>query len=330
MDKSAKICIYGAGAIGCTLAANLIRAGFNHVTLIARARHKTQLKQNGIHLTDLNGHCHVEPFDVVDCATELNVQDYIFICTKADAIKDIVDSLHTLLHEDSVIVPMINGVPFWYFYNGEEDIPTKALKSLDPTGYLKQNFPFKHLIGAVVFITAELIEDGQVKTTNPYLIIFGEPSHSISERLSTLSTLFEHTAVEVRLDAQIRDQIWTKVLANLSSNPLSVVTGATLKEIYSHPELKAITQRLLDEIRLLASSYGARIVIDPLQFMHLGSEMGEIHTSMWYDYQQKKPLELSSIAEAALEMANDLGIPMPMTEKIIGLTRFLNEKNLTT
>lgn len=91
MDKSAKITVYGAGAIGCTLAANLIRAGFNRVTIIARARNRVILKQNGIHLTDLTGAYCVQPFNVVESVAGLDSQDYIFICTKADAIKDIVD-----------------------------------------------------------------------------------------------------------------------------------------------------------------------------------------------------------------------------------------------
>lgn len=328
MDKTAKILIYGAGAIGCTLAARLIHAGFNQVTVVARGKNLAVLKQQGIYLSDLTGEYQVKPFQLVESVSDLVAQDFIFICTKADAIKSVTMGIQGLIHDDSVVIPMVNGIPFWYFYANDDIAAIKPVNSLDPDGFLKDHFPFKQLIGAVVFITAELIEYGRVKSNTPHLLIFGEPNHSMSPRLENLIALLKETAMEVRSHPQIRDQIWTKVLANLSSNPLSVLTGATLRQIYSDPQLKPTTHAMLQEIRLVACSYGARIQFDPVQFMQLGAEMGDIYTSMWHDFKQKRPLELSSIADAVLELANDLNIEMPVTAKIIGLTRFMSEQSL--
>ena len=327
MDKSAQITIFGAGAIGCTLAVSLIHAGFNRVSVIARGQNLEVLKQQGMYLTDLTGEYHVRPYQVVESVDELSPQDFIFICTKSDALKTITPSISKLVHAETMVIPMLNGIPFWYFYSGTDTTSAQVVKSLDADGFLQENFPFKHLIGAVVFITAELLDHGRVKSNNPYLLILGEPNHAMSERLGTLENLFQQTAIEVRLHEQIRDQIWTKVLANLSSNPLSVLTGATLKQIYSDPELISITHSILQEIRLVASSYGARIQFDPTKFLQLGADMGEIHTSMWHDFQQKKPLELSSIADAVFELAEHFQISMPMTEKIVSLTRFVSENS---
>ena len=116
MDKSAKITILGAGAIGCTVAARLILADYEHVSLIARGENLKQLKSQGIQLQDLTGTHHVYPDQVVEHTSELGAQDVIFIATKAGALKQITASLHPLLHDGTVIVPLINGIPFWYFY----------------------------------------------------------------------------------------------------------------------------------------------------------------------------------------------------------------------
>lgn len=329
MDKSAKITILGAGAIGCTVAARLILAGYEHVSLIARGENLKQLRSQGIQLQDLTGTHHVYPDQVVEHTSELGAQDIIFIATKAGALKQITATLHHLLHDETVIVPLINGIPFWYFYQGDSSQqPLKTIQCLDTDQYLMQHFPLKHLIGAVVFITAELQGYGKVQSSNPYLIILGEPSHQITSRVKQLQQLFADTGIESRVHESIRDQIWTKVIANLSSNPLSVLTGATLHDIYSHPHLHDVVTKMMLEARQVAACYGARINIDPKLFLQLGADMGEVHTSMWQDFQKKQPLELSVIADAVLELAEGYNCPMPVTKQICELTKYLSDRNM--
>lgn len=329
MSNSSKICIIGAGAIGCTLAARLILAGQQQVSLIARGENLQYLLEHGIHLTDLYGEHQVYPYALLADIRSLAAQDYIFICTKFNAIKQVCDQLNSVLHSETVIIPLMNGIPFWYFYQGEaEPQNIQAIHCLDQERYLIEHFPLAHLIGAVVFIVAQLKHYGTVLSTNPYLLILGEPTQKISPRLQKLQALFENSAIEARVVENIRDQIWTKVIANLSSNPLSVITGATLKDIYSHPKLQHIVIEMMQEIRLVAASYGASIHIDPDTFLQLCAEMGEVYTSMWQDYQHKRPLELNSIASAVFELAQRYQCQMPMTQNICNLTHYLSEQSL--
>lgn len=328
MQKNAKIAILGAGAIGCTLAARLILSGCDSVSLIARGENFQVLSKQGIYLKDLTGEYHVQPYQVVEDLTQLDKQDIVFIATKSNALPQIVQSLQHVLHAESLVIPLMNGIPFWYFYQQEaqQDIP--VVKCLDADQQLIQQFPLVHLIGAVVFITAELKSYGKVESNNPYLLILGEPTHQITSRLTAVKKIFVDTEIELRITEHIRDQIWTKVIANLSSNPLSVVAGATLKDIYSHPYLREITLQITQEVRQVAASYGARISIDPMTFLQLGADMGEIHTSMWYDYQKKQPLEMAGIAEAVLELAERFNCPMPVTKHICNLTHYLSQQSL--
>lgn len=327
MDKSTHITILGAGAIGCTVAARLILAGFKHVSLVARGDNLKHLQAKGIHLTDLTGTYHLRPYQIVEHTDQLSVQDIVFIATKSGALKQITANICSLLHDQTLVVPLINGIPFWYFYKGDEQQKTiQTIQSLDPDRSLIERFPLAHLIGAVVFITAQLDGHGIVRSNNPYLLIFGEPSNQQTTRLAQLQQLFADTGIEARSHDSIRDQIWTKVIANLSSNPLSVITGATLHDIYSHPYLHDVVTNMMLEARQVAACYGARINIDPKLFLKLGADMGEVHTSMWQDFQKHQPLELSGIADAVLELADYYDCPMPVTKQICQLTKYLSDK----
>lgn len=321
-----KILIYGAGAIGCVVAARLILAG-HQVTVLARGEKKNILQNKGILLKDLTGEYQVHPFRVIDETDQSDAQDYIFISTKFNALAEISNKLSRYLHDGTVIVPLMNGIPFWYFYGLDNQSPIKNIKCLDPDSQLIKQFPLQHLMGAVVFITAQLTAVGQVNSENPYLLIFGEPDHQPSERLNQLIDLFEGSEIEVRPADHIRDQIWTKVMANLSSNPLSVIANAPLNEIYSNPKLIAITKQILQEVRTVAACYAARISIDPATFLKLGAEMGNIYTSMWYDYENGQVLELENIAEAVFELAEVYGCSMPITKHIYDLTLYLSEQS---
>ncbi|WP_151977226.1 ketopantoate reductase family protein [Acinetobacter soli] len=327
MNQSAKITILGAGAIGCTMAVRLKLAGCTSVSIIARGENYQVLSEQGIYLQDLTGEHHIIPDRVVSHASALEPQDVIFIATKSDALIHVYEDIQSILHEQTLVIPLINGIPFWYFYQNTTQDQIKPIKCLDADQRLIQHFPLSHLIGAVVFITATLKSHGRVESKNPYLLILGEPSHQVTPRITALQNIFTDSGIEVRISETIRDQIWTKVIANLSSNPMSVITGATLKDIYSHPYLQSITREITREVRQVAASYGARVSIDPDTFLKLGSEMGDTRTSMWYDYQKKQPLELKGIADAVIELAEHYDCPMPMTRHICDLTQYLSEQS---
>ena len=328
MKKETKISILGAGAIGCTLAARLILAGCERVSLIARGDNFQVLSKQGIHLKDLTGEYQLTPYRVVQDIAELEPQDLIFIATKSNALHQVTASIQQAVHAETVVIPLMNGLPFWYFYHGQNNEDIQTIRCLDENRQLIEQFPLANLIGAVVFITAKLKSYGKVESDNPYLLILGEPNNQVTTRLEAIQNLFADTGIELRVTDQIRDQIWTKVIANLSSNPLSVVTGATLKDIYAHPRLHEIALQITQEVRQVAASYGARIAIDPVTFLQLGADMGNVHTSMWHDYQKKQPLEMAGIAEAVFELAEQFNCPMPVTKHICNLTVYLSEQSL--
>ncbi|QIM48487.1 2-dehydropantoate 2-reductase [Pusillimonas sp. DMV24BSW_D] len=319
-----KVCVAGAGAIGCTVAARLAMAGAS-VNVLARGAALKAITANGITLSDIEGE-HRVPVRASSQAGEFGVQDIIFVCTKAQSLARILLDLQPIIGPDTVVVPMVNGVPWWYFHGVGGRFDGRTVQALDSSGELAKMAPLEHVVGCVVFITSEVIAPGVVKSSTPHLLIFGEPNNTYSARLEQIKTVFEASGIEARVTDQIRDPLWAKMIANLTSNPLSVVARATLQDIYTDTGLKRIAIKILHEGLTVAAAYGARIQYDPHTFMELAAGMGAVRTSMLQDYDKGITLELAAIGDAFMELADLMDIAMPVTRDIVSMARFLGQQ----
>ncbi|WP_428826467.1 ketopantoate reductase family protein [Azonexus sp. IMCC34842] len=328
-DTPLRITIAGAGAIGCTLAARLALSG-TQVNLLARGNTLAHIREHGVCLTDLEG-THVAHVNVGDGA-DFGPQDVIFLCAKAQDLIGLVTPLLPLIDAQTTIVPVVNGIPWWYFENHEGRHAGRIVKAVDPDGRLKALIPGERIVGTVAYITAEKLATGVVRTANPLRMIIGELHNSITPRVQRIQAVLEQSGIATQISERIRDALWTKVIANLTSNPLSVVSGGTLNDIYGDPELMKVTRQMLDEVLLTAASFGARIDLDPTSFMAMGAGMGEVRTSMLQDYDNGLPLELTSIGDAVVELASLHDLALPATTTILTLARFrsaLSRKKLS-
>ncbi|MCK1792809.1 ketopantoate reductase family protein [Pseudomonas violetae] len=319
-----RIGIAGAGAIGCTLAARLA-AGGHQVNVLARGETLAAIRRDGIRLFDLDGQHHVQ-VEASDNAANLGEQDLIFLCTKAQGLASLLPQLQPMIGAETVVIPVVNGVPWWYFHGEGGRYDGRRVNAVDPQSVLSQALDLRHVIGCVVFITANCPAIAVAESHTPHLMIFGEPDNRLSPRLEQVRGLVESVGIEARATDRIRDNLWTKIIANITSNPLSVITGATLEQLYSLPQLREVVSSCLHETLLTAAAHGARVSIDPQTFLELGAGMGAVRTSMLQDYDKGRPLELAAIGDAVLELADCMAIPMPITRHLIALARFRGEQ----
>lgn len=317
-----RICIAGAGAIGGTLAVRLSAAG-HQVSVLARGQTLQAIRERGLTLHDLHGTTHARP--AASQLPEFGVQDVIFLCAKSQDMSALLPQIAPMVGEETVVIPTNNGVPWWYFHREGGRFDGQAVKAVDPDGALSNAVALDRLIGSVLFITAEVESPGVIRSVNPHLMVLGEPSGKMSERLMRVRAAVEAAGIEARATDRIRDKLWTKIIANISTNPLSVITQGTLQQLYGLPELREVVSQIMRETLLVASSHGARVDIDPLTFLQLGEAMGAFRTSMLQDLERGRPLELAAIGDAVLEMAERYAIPMPITRAIVSLARFRGE-----
>ena len=316
-----RIGVAGAGAIGCTLAVLLARAGMA-VHVLARGETLRRMQDEGVTL-HRQGERLQARVTASSSAAELGVQDVLFLCVKSQDVASMLAAASAMIGPLTTVVPLVNGVPFWFFQGLPGRWQGRTVQCVDPRGTLLQQVDTQQVLGAVTFVTAERLGPGEAVSDNPLLIVLGEIDHQPgSTRLENIAAALRGAGIETRCVPAVRDTLWTKILANLTSNPLSVISGATLDAIYGDARLLPIVRQMLQEGLALAAAYGARIAFDPVSFVAEGAALGAVRTSMLQDHLAGRPLELAAIGDAVLELAQLQGMDMPVTQRVIDLAHF--------
>lgn len=311
------ICIYGAGAIGCWLAARLYSTGYEP-NLVARGAHLDALKLHGLQITEANENrsFQVNAFGAQD---SLPVQDLIIVTLKAHSITSSLDHLTSLLHEDTAVLFAINGVPWWFFYGLDSELPEQPLLSVDPEGRIWKEVGPNRAIGCVLYPAAELLAPGVVKHVSGNRISIGEPKLSTSERTERVAKILSDAGCRTSVRRDIRNEIWIKLWGNVAFNPLSVLTGATLDRLAIDPGTQFIATRLMEETQAIGERYGARFGMTIPKRIEGAASVGAHRTSMLQDYLQGKPLESNAVLDGVLELATLANLDAPTIRMMQGL-----------
>jgi len=320
-----KIAVVGAGAIGGYLGARLSRAG-NEVSFIARNRNLQAIHQNGFKLILEDGseeHApQVRAFQ--DCAAA-GPQDVVLLTVKAHQVVDLLPELRDLFGPDTALVTMINGVPWWYFHKLAGPFEGRRLESLDPDGALAAHIEPERLIGSVVYPASELVAPGVVRVIEGNRFSLGEPDGSRSERVEALSKVMMAAGFKSPVSRDIRGEIWVKLWGNLTFNPLSALSHATLQDICRYPPTRALATRMMAEAKAVAEALGVAFKISLEQRLAGAEAVGAHKTSMLQDVEHGRALELQALVGAVLELGHITGVPTPTIEAIFAITSLLSQ-----
>ncbi|MBV8910541.1 MAG: 2-dehydropantoate 2-reductase, partial [Gammaproteobacteria bacterium] len=154
-----KICVVGAGAIGGFLGTHLALEGSARVAALARGTTLVALRDHGWRLLE-GGTLLRGPLALAtDDAAELGPQDLVVLALKAPALPALAPCLIPLIGTDTLVLPAMNGVP-WWFGAGISALGPRPLESVDPGGRIAECIPLGHVIGCVVHASAALSEPG--------------------------------------------------------------------------------------------------------------------------------------------------------------------------
>ena len=315
-----KICVAGVGAVGATVAARLIEAG-ESVVLHARGGRLEELRNGGLSVDfpDRTLHAAVIASDRAD----FGVQDIVFLAAKAQGLPQLLTSLAPLIGPETSVVPLVNGVPWWYFQGEGGRFDGEAVAAVDPGGHLSRSIDARRIVGCVIYMTALRGGNGTVTVLGRQRIAVGAISDGKGagslERVAEVDELLSRAGFASGTRPRIRDELWTKVALNLATNPLSVVTEATLIEQFTDARLLPIVTAVIEETLEVAAALGASPTMTLEQMIETGRQAGRFETSMLQDYRAKKPLELDSIAYAVLELAAKVEVNMPIARHIVNL-----------
>jgi 2-dehydropantoate 2-reductase len=315
-----KICVVGAGAIGGFLGTRLAREGGAQVSALARGTTLVALRDHGWRLQEGSTVTQAPVALAADDPRELGPQDLLILAVKAPALPALAPTLAPLLGRETVVLPAMNGVP-WWFSAGLATLGTRPLESVDPDGVIAAAIPVAHVVGGVVHAAVSTAAPGIAVHRMGRGLIIGEPAGGDSARVQQLATLFSRAGFEVRTSARIRYDIWYKLWGNMTMNPVSALTGATLDRVLDDELVREFCSAAMREAAAVGARIGCDVHESPEDRHAVTRKIGAARTSMLQDVEALRPLELDALVGAVREIGARVGVPTPGIDALFGLTR---------
>ncbi len=320
-----KVAVVGAGAIGGYLGARLAIAG-EDVTFIARNKNLAAIQANGFRLILEDGsEQHAPTAKAVQRMAEAGPQDAVLLTVKAHQVRDLLPELRDLFGPQTVVVTMINGVPWWYFHKLAGPYEGQALSSVDPDGAIAAHIEPERVIGSVVYPAAELVEPGVVKVIEGNRFTLGEPDGTRSPRIEALSQAMIKAGFKSPVSKDIRGEIWVKLWGNLSFNPISALTHATLEDICRYPLSRELVASMMREAQAVGEKLGVQFKVSLDQRIAGAEAVGAHKTSMLQDVEAGRALELQALVGSVVELARITETPTPTIDAIYAATSLLGK-----
>ncbi len=318
-----RICVVGAGAIGGMLGAKLAAAG-QDVTLIARGAHLAAIRAKGLKLLMADGTTHlVRNVAATDRIAEAGPQDIVVLALKAHQIREIAAQIPTLFAPETMVVTVQNGIPWWYFQKHGGPFDGYRLRTLDPDGTIATHIDAERIVGCVAYPASEIAAPGVIRHVEGNRFPVGEPDGSTSARVERLAALFGAAGFKSFVLDDIRAEIWLKAWGNLTFNPISALTHATLEGICRFPETRALARAMMEEAQAVAEKLG-------ISFRHTierriaGAEaVGAHKTSMLQDVELGRSLEVEALIGAVVELGRLTETPTPHIDAVYACVKLL-------
>jgi 2-dehydropantoate 2-reductase len=319
-----KIAVIGAGGIGACVGARLALAG-EQVTFLARGANLEALRARGVRLVlpDGSEHLAANVAATSDYAAA-GPQDLVIIAVKAHQVEAIAADVPKLLGPETVVVPMQNGIPYWYFHRHGGELAGRRIAHVDPHGLIAASIPPERVIGCVVYPAAELTAPGVVKVIEGDRFPVGEPDGSSSSRVARVSECLTRAGFRAPVIADIRAEIWLKLWGNLTFNPVSALTRATLVDICQDPGTRELAVAMMSEAQNVANRLGITLRV-PIEKRIAGAEkVGRHKTSMLQDVEAGRTLELDALLGAVVELGHLTQTPTPHLDAVYALTSLMS------
>ena len=316
----------GAGAIGGMMATRLAAAG-HAVSVVARGEHLDAIRRDGLRLVEVDGTETVASnLHASDDFGALGPHDTVILALKAHQIAAVAHELGRLCHDETMVVPVQNGIGWWYFerHGGPHD--GRRLKALDPDGTIAGAIGSERVVACIAYPAAQKTAPGVITHVEGDRFPVGEPDGTKSERARALAETLTSAGFKSRVLTDIRSHLWVKAWGNLAFNPVSALTGATLGEICRTPVTRELAARMMTEAGRIAEALGVRIRISVEQRIAGAEAVGEHKTSMLQDAEAGRPLELDPLVGVFVELGELTGVPTPAISSVYGLASLLNHR----
>jgi 2-dehydropantoate 2-reductase len=318
-----RFCIVGAGAIGGFVGARLALAG-EDVTFIARWKNLDAIRDRGMTVKMNDGRVlEARNVKATDSFAAVGHVDCVILALKSHQVEAVVHQIEPLFGPKTVVITMQNGIPFWYFNGHGGDLAGSTVKAVDPRGVCKEGIPADRIIGCVVYPATELVAPGMVHHIEGDRFPLGEPSGAVSNRVKDLADVFVKAGLKAPVLENIRDEIWLKLWGNLTFNPISALTHATLQDICQFPYGRALAADMMKEAQAVGEKLGAKFRVSLEKRIEGAEKVGRHKTSMLQDVEAGRAIEIDALVGAVIELGELTGVPTPAIRAIYQASKLL-------
>jgi 2-dehydropantoate 2-reductase len=322
-----KVCVIGGGgAIGGYLAAKLARAG-NQVTVVARGATLNAIQQYGLML-----HMEDEPRPIiakvkaVGKMSEVETPDVVILAVKAHQVSPIVDDLAQLMGPETILIPMQNGIPWWYFQGRPGQYEDHPVETVDEGGQIMKKINPKNIIGCVVYPATYTESPGVIRHVEGNRFPLGELDGSVTERIQLVSQMMTDAGFKSPILEDIRAEIWLKLWGNMTFNPISALTHEHLEGICRYPLTNDLARCMMGEAQTIAEKLGVVFRVDIERRIAGAEKVGQHKTSMLQDLEAGNSLEIDALLGSVIELGKITNTVTPCLSTVFALTKLLNTK----
>ncbi len=317
-----KICVVGAGAIGGYLAVRLAGIG-EQVSVVIRGANLAAVRASGMKLINADGTEQVAQLAATDTMAELGLQDVVILGMKAHQVAPVVPQLASLIGPHTLVVTAQNGIPWWYFFKHGGPHEGARIEAVDPGGVISNGLPVDRTLGCIVYPAAELDAPGVIRVVEGNRFPLGEIDGADTERVRNLAGVFRNAGFKTPVLSDIRSEIWLKLWGNLSFNPISALTHATLEDICRFPATRTLAADMMREAQAIGEKLGVPFKVS-LEKRIAGAEaVGAHKTSMLQDVESGRVLELDALVRSVIELGRITSTPTPTIEHVYALAALL-------
>ncbi|CAN5405339.1 2-dehydropantoate 2-reductase [soil metagenome] len=321
-----RFCVVGAGAIGGLVAARLSAAGHD-VHVVARGETLAAIRDGGLTVTFADGSPTVTT--AVDVAESFDAElgfDAIILAVKAHQIAALADQVARLCSTDTVVVPVQNGIPWWFFHRFNGPHAGYNLRTLDPDGAIARAIPAERVIGGIAYPAAERTAANAIHHIEGDRFPIGELDGSTTDRATAIAQSLSSAGFKSRVMSDIRSHLWIKAWGNLAFNPISALTGSTLGQICADPKTRQLAAVMMHEAAAIAAALDVRVPLSVEQRINGAQQVGEHRTSMLQDRDAGRSMEVGPLIGVFVELGQLTGVSTPAIDAVHALIWQLNER----
>ena len=314
-----EVCVFGAGAIGTHVAGRLAKGGAK-VSVVARGSQLAAIEATGVRVHAADGEIHARVAASAD-TQGVGRQDFVVVTVKAPSLPSVAAGVGPLLGPDTAVVFAMNGIPWWYFQGTGGAEEGRRLPKLDPGGALQEAVHPARVVGGVVYSACTITEPGVAHVENPRSrIVLGTPNGQSSERLEALAAILRAGGLAIDVTSRIRDAVWAKLLLNLGSGPLAVLTGCAPAQFFAEDACRDAARRILAEGAAIAAAMGCPV--EPTAEGQIANGAKSHHKpSVLQDLEGGRPMEIDALFGVPLDFARMHGVATPTLDLMVAAVR---------